>query len=145
LLVAVAAAGCGSSHQQGASPSVGAADRQACAQLFARLQQVSTTIQGSSELIANSIDKQQLAQRIAYEQAQLQQAADLMSHGPIPAALQDADRDLVDALRKFTADFERAREPAARGDFQAAAAAMHDPDAVQRVVAAAKTIEDACK
>jgi Skp family chaperone for outer membrane proteins len=147
VLVAVVllAAACSSSAQRARPPSVAAGDAQACAQLFARLQRVSAAIQGSSELIASSVDKTQLSERIAYEQSQLQQAADLMEQGPIPDALRAADRDLVDALRAFTADFERAREPAARGDFRAAAAAMTDQGAVQRIVAAAKTIEDACK
>ena len=151
-LIAVLLVSAGCSHQQAASPptpssgkaTVAAADRPACAQLFARLQQVSAAIQGSSELIANSLDKTQLSERIAYEQSQLQQSADLMEQGPVPAALASADHDLVAALRAFTADFERAREPAARGDFQAAAEAMTDTAVVTRIVNASKTIEDAC-
>src|SRR5262245_54819330 len=104
IAVLLVAAGC--SHQQAASPptpssskaTVAAADRLACAQLFARLQQVSAAIQGSSELIANSLDKTQLSSRIAYEQSQLQQSADLMEQGPVPAALAAANHELVAAL-----------------------------------------------
>src|SRR6266545_3450728 len=140
LLVVVA--GCSSSHQHAAAPStpvsVASGDRPACAQLFARLQRVSAAIQGSSELIANSLSKAQLSERIAFEQSQLQQSADLLEQGPVPAALAGADRDLVAALRAFTADFERAREPAARGDFQAAAEAMTDTAVVTRIVNASK-------
>ena len=151
LAILLVAAGC--SHQQGSpsgtrsgSPiSVAAGDRPACAQLFTRLQQVSSAIGASSELIANSVNKTQLSERIAYEQAQLQQAADLMAKGPVPPGLVAADRQLVAALRAFTADFERARAPAALGDFKAAAAAMTDDAVVQRIVNASKTIEDACK
>jgi hypothetical protein len=145
----VAAAGC-SSHQSAASPpasskvTVAASDRQACAGLYANLQQVSAAIQGSSELIANSLDKSQLSERIAIEESQLQQSADLMERGPVPPGLEAADRDLVAALRAFSADFAKARGPATRGDFRAAAEAMTDTAVVQRILAASKTIEDAC-
>jgi hypothetical protein len=124
--------------------TIAAADRGACAQLFARLQQVSGVLTASSELLANALDKQQLSQRIADEQAQLQRSADLMAQGPIPAPLVDADHQIVEALRAFTDDFARAKEPAARGDFQAAADEMTDQAVVQRIVDASKTIEDAC-
>ena len=145
VLLVAAVAGCGSSHQQTRKPSIAAGDKEACAHLFARLQQVSAAIQGSSELIANSLNEQQLSERIAYEQSQLQQAAALMGTGPIPAALRDTNNRLVAALRTLTADFERARDPAARGDFRTAAAAMTDQAAVRQIVAAAKSIEEACK
>jgi hypothetical protein len=144
IVLMAAAAGCGSSSHQ-TSPSVAVTDDPACPRLFARLQAVSAAIQGSSDLLANSLDKTQLAGRIADEQAQLGHAAELMAQRPIPAALRSTDRELVTALRAFTADFERAREPAAHGDFAAAAAAMTDRAAVQRIVAGAQAIEDACQ
>ena len=145
----VAAAGC-SSHQSAVSPqasnkvTVAVSDRPACAALYANLQQVSAAIQSSSQLIANSLDKSQLSERIAVEESQLRQSADLMQQGPVPPGLEDADRDLIAALRAFSADFAKAREPATRGDFRAAAEAMTDTAVVQRIVAASKTIEDAC-
>jgi hypothetical protein len=161
LLVAVAAAGCGAAGTAGhasatvaasrpAAPAtakltIPAADRPACAQLYARLQRATLAINASSELIANSVGKQQLSQRIATEADQLSQAADLMSEGATPAPLVPADREMAAALRAFSADFKHAEQPAARGDFQAAVAAMGDKPVVQSIVDASTTIEDACK
>jgi TolA-binding protein len=144
------AAGPALSTATSAAPSTGViaidpADRAACASLFARLQRVTAAIDGSSELIAQSVSAQDLSQRIAVEQVQLERSAQLMTQEPVPAPLADADRRLVAALRGFAADFGRARVPAARGDFQAAAQAMTDPPLVQRILDAAKTIEDACR
>ncbi len=119
-------------------------DRAACASLYAHLQQVTATLDASAELIASSLSKQQLSQRIADEQAQLRHSAELMSQGAIPAPLVPADQRLVAALRALTDDFARAKAPAARGDFKAAADAMTDGPVVQRIVDASKTIEDAC-
>jgi hypothetical protein len=113
-------------------------------QLLARLQDVTQAISASSELIANSLDKRQLGQRIAAEAARLRQAAELMGEGPIPVPLAAADRQLVTALRAFGDDFVRATKPARRGDFQAAVEAMGDKSAVQQIIGASTTIQDAC-
>jgi hypothetical protein len=116
----------------------------ACASLYARLQQITAVLNSSAELIAGSVDKAQLGQRIAAEQQQLSGAAKLMARKPIPARLRGADRRLVVALRVLTGDFGRAVTPAKRGDFQTAVAAMHDDATVQRIITASKSIEDAC-
>jgi hypothetical protein len=124
--------------------AIAAADRPACAYLLVRLQRVSLAIRSSSELVARSLNKQQLTRRIRIEQVQLERSATLMRAGPIPAPLAAADRDLVRALRTYARDFARAAAPAARGDFPAASAAMRDPAVAQRIVRATKTIADAC-
>jgi hypothetical protein len=158
-LLAVTAAGCGDAGGAGqagarspasrmAGPAgrgtVPAADRPACAQLIGRLQRVTQAISASSELIANSLDKRQLRERIATEETQLRRSAELMSEGRIPAPLAQADRHLVTALRTFSADFAQAKGPAGRGDFQAAVDAMGDKPVVQQIVAASATIQAAC-
>jgi hypothetical protein len=125
--------------------TVDPADRPACAQLYARLQRVTTAVAASSELIAHSLDKGQLSQRIAIEEVQLRRSARLMASGPTPASLDAATAQIVTALRQLARDFARAREPAAQGDFAAAAQAMTDPPVVDRIVRASKTIEDACR
>ncbi len=150
VLVVSALAGCGGDNSASRRTTTGAitvspADRPACALLFARLQRVTLAIKTSSELIAHSLSKRQLVRRIAIEQVQLERSARLMAGGPIPAALVAADRRLVAALRAFSRDFARARKPAARGDFQAAAAAMTDRPVEQRIIGASKTIEQSCK
>ncbi|SRR6266511_102660 len=150
LLVASVLAGCGGGGRSAAprttttAIAVAPADRPACALLFARLKRVTLAIKTSSELIAHSLNKRQLSRRIAIEQVQLERSATLMSGGPIPVPLVAADRRLVTALRAFSRDFARARKPAARGDFQAVAAAMTDPPVEQQILRASKTIEDAC-
>jgi len=157
LVLTAAVVGCGRAGNTGqtsatGSPSrpasakvtISAADRPACAQLLARLQQVTLAISASSELIANSLDKQQLSERIAAEAKRLRQSAELMGEGPIPVPLTTADRQLVTALRSFGDDFVRARSPAMRGDFQGAVDAMGDKSAVQKIIGASTTIQNAC-
>ena len=154
-LIAVALLTIACSHQP-ASPAsssansagkvpVSAADRPACEDLLGRLGQVTQTIGASSELISNSLNTQQLNQRIAYEASQLRLAADLMARGPVPAGLVTADHDLVAALRTFSNDFTRANDAAGHGDMHAAVDAMTDEATVQRIVNASKTIEDSCQ
>jgi hypothetical protein len=151
-------AGCGGDKHADAPPAsttptataapkvaIAPADRPACALLYTRLQRVTAAVATSSELIAHSLTKRQLSHRIAVEQQQLERSARLMTGGPIPAPLVPATHDLVTALRAFSRDFARARAPAARGDFQGASAAMTDKPVAEKIVNAAKTIEDACK
>lgn len=149
LLLGLLLAGCASSSpaRPGASSaaSIAAADRPACAQLFGRLQQVSTALQTSSELIATSLGTAQLSDRIAVEEDQLRQSARLIAASPAPPSLTTAAHQLVAALQTYTDDFARAATPAARGDFQAAADAMTDHAAVQQILDASTTIEKACK
>jgi hypothetical protein len=125
--------------------TVAPTDRAGCALLYARLQRVTAAISTSSELIAHSLDKRQLSRRIAIEQVQLERSARLLTSGPVPAPLAATTRDLVAGLRDFSRDFARAKAPAARGDFQGAVAAMTDRAALQRILKASQTIEDACK
>ena len=157
LLLAGALAACGGGGKR--SPSAAAentptaapgiavspADRPACTLLYARLQRVTAAIGTSSELIAHSLDKRQLSHRIEVERQQLERSARLMTSGPVPAPLVPATRELVAALQAFSRDFARAKAPAARGDFRAAAGAMTDEPVVRRIVKASRTIEDACR
>lgn len=149
VLLAIAVAGCGKDGSTGKAsvshPAAKPAKPATCAQLYARLQQVTQVIGASSELIANSLNPQQLSQRIAAEEKALSQSAEFMSAVQAPAALVPADRQLVAALRAFSADFARAERPAARGDFQTAVAAMGDKTVVQKIVEASEAIENACK
>jgi hypothetical protein len=153
-LLAALAAGCGGGHQAPVTTSAAAApaaavtvsadEQPACRLLYARLQRVTIALQTSSELIAHSLDQQQLSRRIGIEQVQLERSARLLTGGPVPDALVTTDRDLVAALHAFSRDFSRAKASAAGGDFHAATAAMADTPVVQRILAAAKTIQTAC-
>lgn len=159
-VVVLALAGCGGDKKPTASTptpvpaeatrtpaaiAIAPEDRDACTLLYARLSRITSAVASSSELVAHSLDKQQLSRRIAIEEVQLRRSARLMAAGPTPAPLAPANRRLVAALRALSRDFARARTPAARGDFAAAAQAMSDPPLVQRIVRASQTIEDACK
>jgi hypothetical protein len=120
-------------------------DQPACDVLYARLQRATQAISSGSELIARAENKAQLRRQIATQQVQLQRAATLLDEAVVPAPLASANRTLVRGLRTFAGDFARARAPAARGDFQAAADAMTDRATLQKILAAAQKIEAACK
>jgi hypothetical protein len=120
------------------------ADAPACALLLVRIQRVTTALGTASELIAHSLNKQQLSQRIAIEKVQLRRSAQLLLGGAIPQQLEAADRNLVLGLNAFADDFARAQKPALRGDFSAAVRAMGDTTVVNMILGAAKTIENAC-
>lgn len=153
MAVVIAVAGCGgggghasSSTAPPSTPTItiAAGYRGACALLVARLGRVTAALTASSELTARSRNKRELTHRIRVEEVQLERSATLMSGGPIPPPLVPADRRLVASLRAFARDFGRARGPAARGDFAAAAAAMSDEPVVRRIVQTSKTIDAAC-
>lgn len=143
LAGAITAAGC-AGKPQAAPPSTSAGRGSSCAPLFAHLQDVTAALGASSELLATSLNPQQLASRIDAERARLEDAARLMASGPVPDTLRAADQRMVSALRVLAADFTRAKDPALRGDFQGAAAAMTDQATVQQVVDASSAIEKAC-
>jgi hypothetical protein len=121
------------------------ADRQLCAPLYARLQRVTLALGSSSELIAQSQNKAELSSRIATERQQLERSARLMAAATVPAPLSAVNARMVRALRRFSRDFRRAQAPAARGDFAAAVSAMTDKPAVNRILAAATSIQRACQ
>jgi len=146
VLVLVLVAGCSSARPR-ARPSSGnppGSGKASCAELYARLQQVSATVSSSSELLTNSLGSQQLSAGIALEEEQLRQSARLMASAPVPDTLAAANRQLIGALQAMAADFARAKAPAARSDYEAAAQAMTDKTAVQNIVDASQKIEAAC-
>ena len=102
-------------------------------------------LSSSSELLTQSLDPKELSAKIATEQEQLQRSATLMDSAVVPAPLVNDNRKLVTALRRYSRDFASAKAPARKGDFQAAAQAMTDQDAVNDILAAAKSIEATCR
>jgi hypothetical protein len=121
------------------------ADQQLCVPLYTRLQRVTVALSSSSELIARSENKQDLSNRIATEQQQLERSARLMAGATVPPPLSAVNDRLVRALRRFSRDFGHARAPASRGDFAAAVRAMTDQSAVSTIIAAATAIQHACQ
>jgi len=137
VVVLLLAAGCAS-----ARPS--SSGKAWCTELYTRLQRVTAALSDTSELLTNSLGSEQLSERIAFEEEQLRQSAQLMATAPVPDKLAATNRQLVAALQAMTGDFARAKAPAARGDFEAASQAMSDQQAVQHVVDASQKIEAAC-
>jgi hypothetical protein len=127
-----------------AAPQISAADRPACAVLYARLQRVTVALTSGSELLAQSENEHDLGERIATQRQQLERSARLLDAGVVPKSLAPTNRQLVAALRDFARDFQRAEAPAKRGNLQGAVAAMTDQAVVDRVLAATQTIETAC-
>jgi hypothetical protein len=119
-------------------------DQQACALLFTRLRRVTVALSSSSSLVAQSVDAKDLSGRIATEQQQLERSARLMAAGIVPDSLVTTNQRLVAALRTFARDFDKAEAPARSGDLAGAVQAMTDQEAVNEILAAAKTIEGAC-
>jgi hypothetical protein len=127
-----------------AAPTVAPGDQAACEALYARLQRVGTALSSSAELLTQSLNSKQLSAKIATEQEQLERSAKLMDSAVVPAPLAADNRKLVNALRRYARDFASAKAPARKGDYQAAAQAMTDQEAVNDVLAAAKAIEATC-
>src|SRR4051794_12858223 len=152
LLAVAALAGCGSGARRAAPPPTTTVTTSAttttatqplppaCTLLFARLQRVTAAVQASSELIARSNNKAQLAERIRIEQVQLGRAADLLEAGSVPSSIAPVNADLVAALRRFARDFGAARAPAAGGGFAPPSQGMTDPLALRRLAAAGAKI-----
>jgi hypothetical protein len=137
VVVLMLAAGCARTRPSSSGTA-------SCAELYTRLQQVSATVSATTELLTNSLGSQQLSDRIAFEEEQLRQSAQLMASASVPDTLAATNRQLVAALQAMAADFARAKAPAARGDFAAASQAMTDQTAVQHIVDASQKIESAC-
>jgi hypothetical protein len=164
FLLALALAACGGSSKPATTPApapttaaatatptatsakvpIDPQDQAACQALYVRLQRVTAALSSASELIASATDPKDLAKKITTEQQQLERSAQLMDAAVVPKPLAEANRQLVAALRQYATGFEKARASVSQGDFQAAAQAMTDKDAVNSIVVSAKTIQDTC-
>jgi hypothetical protein len=155
VLLALALAACGGSASKpdstatrtpvAAAPTVAPQDQAACNALYTRLQRVGVAISSSSALLTQSLNPKQLSAKIATEQAQLERSAKLMDSAVVPQPLVADNAKLVKALRRYANDFAGAIAPARKGNFQAAAKAMTDQEAVNDILAAAKAIEATCR
>jgi hypothetical protein len=164
VLLAVALTACGGKSRPAATPAstkaaatagatptatsakvaIDPQDQAACQALYARLQRVTTALSSASELVASATDPKDLVKKIATEKEQFDRSAQLMDAAVVPQPLAQANRRLVAALRQYAQGFAKAEAPAKQGDFQSAAQAMTDKDAVTRIVASAQKIQDTC-
>jgi hypothetical protein len=151
---AALAAGCGGGGHGTTAPTTTApdttvgtaprADPATCSELGVDVQFISQLIENSVEAMATSIHPKQLAHRTAQGQQSLLVAVRLLERsGPDPT-LALARAHLIDGLRRYAADFGRARHAVSKNDMVTASAQLNDRHALSEVRAAAKAINKAC-
>ena len=156
-LVVIALAGCGGNHATRApAPSTAPAsasptptltslsDRAACAELETKIRLVSQLVSGSVELMTQSLHPKELARRAGYTRRNLLYAASVLERLPVPRPLAASRRGFVAGLRRFAADFGRAKASVARGDIAAASQQLADRAALAQIASAAQRIDRAC-
>jgi hypothetical protein len=156
VAVAVLAAGCGGSGHGAPTTTdvpttpatttrpLSPAKAAACNDLVLDVQFISQLISNSVEAMATSVHPKQLAQRTGTGQQSLLVAVRLLERaGPDPS-LALARAHLIDGLRRYAADFGRARSAVQANDMAKASAQLNDHHALSEVRAATKAIDKAC-
>jgi hypothetical protein len=144
-LAALALAGCGGKTK--AAPTTTRAapvDAAACTQLEGYIRLASQVISSSVEAMTQSTRPKELARRTGATQRNLAAAADALERLQLPPSLDQPRRQLVRGLRRFSADFGRARASVARGDLATAAQQLVDRQALTLVKDATAKIDRAC-
>ncbi len=144
-LAALALAGCGG-KTKAAPATIRAApvDVAACTQLEGYIRLVSQVVSSSVEAMTQSTRPKELARRTRATQRNLAAAADVLERLQLPASLDQARRQLVRGLRRFSADFGRASASVAHGDLATAAQQLVDRRALTLVKDATAKIDRAC-
>jgi hypothetical protein len=156
VAIATAVAGCGgkSSAPTTRSPATTTtravptftsdSDRRACAGLVTQLRLVSALVSGSVAVVTNSIHPAQLAARTGLARHNLLLSANDIAAVDVPQPLEPARNRLVRGLRRFAADFGRARRSVLHHDLPAAAAEIVDDAALTDLKASTQTMNRAC-
>jgi hypothetical protein len=156
VAIAAAVAGCGGKSSAPSTRSAATttthavptltsdSDRQACAGLVTQLRLVSALVSGSVEVVTNSVHPAQLAARTGLARRNLLLSANDIAAVDVPQPLEPARGRLVRGLRRFAADFGRARRSVLRHDLPAAASEIVDNTALIDLQASTKTINRAC-
>lgn len=146
-------AGCGGGGKTSAPPtrSTSAAPTMTSAPAFAACNELETDIRAISQLVSGSVEAmtqslhpKQLAKRTGDTEKNLLYAASVLSQIRVPSEIAQAKRRLIAGLRRFAADFGRARASVARNDIQTAARQLVDRPALAKVSAATAAIDRAC-
>jgi hypothetical protein len=116
----------------------------ACAELEQAIQAVSQLVGHATEAITQALHPQDLAKRMETAQRSLVDSAKLIGLVHAPNPLAGSQRQLAGGLRKFAADFGRAKASAAKGDIAKAAQQTVDEDALRTIQTSAKRIDDRC-
>lgn len=121
-----------------------ASDVAACGQLEQAVQAVSQLVGHTTEGITQAINPKQLASRVGTAQQSLLDSAKLIKLVDAPKPLAGSQRQLVQGLRMFAADFGRGKVTAATGDMAKATEQLTDEKALRQIQVSAKRIDDLC-
>jgi hypothetical protein len=121
-----------------------ASDVAACAELERTIQNVSQLVSTSTEAITQALHPAQLAKLTGNAQQSLVYSAKVIEIVDAPKPLVGSQRQLVQGLRMFAADFARAKRSTANGDIAQAASQLLDPPALRKIQVSAQRIDKLC-
>ena len=119
-------------------------DIAACAQLEQAIQAVSQLIGHTTQGITQALNPKELAKQVGTAQQSLLDSAKVVEIVKPPKPLVSSQRQFVQGLRMFAADFARGKASAARGDMAKATKQLTDETALRKIQVAAKRIDDRC-
>jgi hypothetical protein len=151
-VVVLALAGCGGKETATPPPATttapstltSASDRAMCAELETKIRLVSQVVSGSVELMTQSLHPRELARRTGEAHRNILYAAGALELMRVPSAVATARRNVVLGLKRFAADFGKAKASVAHGDIPTAARQLDDRGALDQVASAAKRIDRTC-
>ena len=119
-------------------------DLAACGQLEQAVQAVSQLIGHTTEGITQALNPKDLAKKVGTAQRSLRDSANLVMIVRPPKPLVASQRQFVQGLRMFAADFGRGKASAAKGDMAKATEQLTDEKALRKIQVSAKKIDDMC-
>ena len=122
-----------------------AEDIAACNVLARNLRVVSQMITTSTEIMTTqSVHPKDLARRVGESRKVLLYAARIMELTDVPASLARTRTQFVSSIRSFAADFAKAKAYVSRKDMARAATVMRDQEALNKLAASSRRIEQTC-
>jgi hypothetical protein len=129
----------------GPDPLTSPADLATCAQLEQAVQAVSALVGHTTEGITQALKPEELAEKTETARQSLVDSAKLIALVKgVPEPLVGPQLQLQQALRRFAADFARAKASTAKGDVNKAAAQTVDETALRQMQKSVKAIDDLC-
>jgi hypothetical protein len=143
LAVSVLVAGCGGGKHDPAA-TTRPVSAVACGEVVLDVRFISQLISNNVESMAHSLHPKQLARRTGTAQQGLLVAVRLVKRFHAPPQLARPRAQLVDGLRRYAADYGRARRAVLKDDMATASQELADPTALAEVKKATKTIDRIC-
>jgi hypothetical protein len=138
-------AGCGGESSAPPAATAGASGRAGCAELESKVRAVSRLMTASADLVTESLHPEALARRTGETERNLRYAAGVVAAVPTAPSLEPAHRQFVAGLRRFAADFGRARRSVQQGDIAGAAEELSDAAALAQLKRATTRIDRICR